>query len=332
VATLYLSEQGTTLRKDHNRFVIERDGREVASIHEFKIERVVVFGNVQLTTSAMTFLMNSGIDTAFVSLYGKLKGRLAPIESKNVFLRTAQYDRSRDAAWTLRMARSFVEGKLRNGLEILNRQKRNHPELDVAKTETSVRSMLTRLNAAPTLDHVRGVEGHAAAQYYRSFGAMFRGGLRFEHRSRRPPKDPINSLLSFGYTLLYNEAVAAVTACGFDPYIGYLHALDYGRCSLALDLIEEFRALVVDRLTLNLANLNVIGPGDFQENESGGLLLDDAPRKRFLSEYERLMTSEFKPDRGGEAMSLRKAIFGQAEALRRCVLENAPYVSFRGWR
>jgi CRISPR-associated protein Cas1 len=148
---------------------------------------------------------------------------------------------------------------------------------------------------------------------------------------RRPPTDPINSLLSFGYALLYNEAIGALTAAGCDPYIGFYHALHYGRCSLALDLMEEMRPVAVDRLALNLANLEVIKPVDFTKGEGGGLFLDGEGRKRFLKEYERMLGAEFADRRSGERTSLRLALHQQALAMQRAIAQGGAYQPFQGW-
>lgn len=330
MASLYVSEQGATVRKEANRLVVERDGRAMAEVHDFKVERVVVFGSVQVTTQAMAFLLDRGIDTAFLTVHGRLKGRLAPVESRNAPLRIRQYERSLDPTFALGVARGMVAGKIANCSEVLSRQGRNHGggfEGEVEQLSILVR----RAERAPDRDRLFGLEGQSAAVYFKGFARALRRGWNFSVRTRRPPTDPVNSLLSFGYALLYNEAIAALSAAGFDPCIGFLHALDHGRCSLALDLMEEMRPLVADRLALNLANMDIVKAEDFTRGEDGGVFLGAAGRKRFLAEYERLVTSAFVQRRGDGRTTLRDALHGQALALRRVVMDGEPYRPFRGW-
>lgn len=181
------------------------------------------------------------------------------------------------------------------------------------------------------LEKLRGVEGRAASVYFDGFAKMLRRGQAFNKRSRRPPTDPVNSLLSFGYALLYNEAVAALVSVGFDPYLGFYHQPRYGRVSLALDLMEEMRQLVVDRLALSLINREVFKACDFSKGEDGGVYLNEDGRKRFLREYERAVSTEFVNRRTGARSSFRRALYEQALALQRVVMQGAAYQPFQGW-
>jgi CRISPR-associated protein Cas1 len=300
MATLYITEQGTTLRKEQNRLVVERDSTVISDIHEFKLERVVVFGNVQLTTQVISFLLERGIDTTFLSLKGKLKGRLAPLASKNVLLRISQYERASDARFALDVAIAIVSAKIANCAEILRRHQRNHSECGLSSEVAQLAALHQKASRRQTIDSLRGIEGQAAAIYFQGFARMLRRNLNFKKRTRRPPTDPVNSLLGFGYTLLYNEAISALVAVGFDPYIGFYHKVNYGRCSLALDLMEEMRPVIADRLALNLVNLEIVKPEDFTTADDQGTYLSGEGRKRFLREYERMMIAEFTNRRTGE--------------------------------
>ncbi|MGH9939866.1 MAG: CRISPR-associated endonuclease Cas1 [Blastocatellia bacterium] len=335
MATLYLTEQGSSVRKEQNRLVIERDGRKLGEVHEFKIERVVIFGSVQLSASAIGFLLERGIDTAFLSMYGKLKGRLAPLETKNVSLRLRQYQRVNEAVFATAMARGFITGKIANCQTVLARHQRNHPECNLEKEAAQLGILKQRAQAIGSRDSLRGVEGQAAAVHFEGLARMFRRGVTFDKRTRRPPTDPVNSLLSFGYTLLYNEAISALAAVGCDPYLGFFHQPSFGRCSLALDLMEEFRPLVGDRLAVNLLNLGVISPEEFTRAEDGGMRLGDQARRNFLREYERLINAEFNlvpPQQDRTRTTLRKALHEQALIVRSSLLRETPYQPFQGWR
>lgn len=328
--TLYVTEQGATLRKEQNRIVVELDGRVLASLHDFKIDRVVVFGNVQLTTQAMALLMDRKIDTTFVSPHGRLRGRLVPLASKNVLLRRAQYDRQRDRAYSLRVARAIVAAKISNCIQVLIRYQRHHPNRSTASERAELTTLHEKVERTQTIDSLRGIEGQAAATYFRGFGGFLGPGFHFEKRTRRPPKDPINAMLGFAYSLLYNEAISAVTACGFDPYIGFYHTIHYGRCSLGLDLMEEMRPLIADRLILYLVNTKTISPDQFKSDLSG-VSLEAEGRKRFLRAYEEVINGGFTDQRARKETSLRIALYEQAQALAQSVLDGSAYKPFQGW-
>ena len=331
MATLYLTQQGATLRKEQNRLVVEYEDRVIAEMHDFKVERVVVFGNVQLTSQAIAFLLDRGIDTAFLSMRGRLKGRLAPLESKNSLLRLQQYERIRDPRFTLAVAQALVTGKIANCRELLARHQRNHPECDLGQETAQLESLGRRAGQQSALDKLRGIEGQAAAVYFSGFARMLRRGQPFNKRTRRPPTDPVNALLSFGYALLYNEAVAALVSIGFDAYLGFYHQPRYGRVSLALDLMEEMRQLVVDRLVLSLINREVFKAADFQKGDDGGVYLSEESRKRFLREYERAVSTEFVSRQTNARTSFRRAIYEQALVMQKTVMQGAAYQPFQGW-
>jgi CRISP-associated protein Cas1 len=332
MASLYITEQGTTLRKEQNRLVVERDGTTLVSVHDFKIERVLAFGNVQLTTQSIGYLLERGIDTTFLSQYGKLKGRLMPLESKNVPLRLKQYERVSDARFALGVAAAMVAGKISNGREMLVRHQRNHAESHLGDLIARLTASVEKAQQQPSASSLLGIEGQAAALYFEGFGKMLRRHWHFTKRTRRPPTDPVNAMLSLGYTLMYNEAISALVAVGCDPYLGFFHTVHYGRCSLALDLMEELRPLITDRVVLNMINLEIVKPGDFTVHEDRSVMLSDDARKRFLREYERVMTAEFQHHRTGERTTLRRAFHEQALVLQRTILQGAAYQPFQGWR
>jgi len=327
--TLFITEQGATLRKEANRLVVERDEQRLLEIHDFKVDRVVVLGNVQLTTQAMTFLVERGIDTTFLSLHGKLKARLVPLESKNSLLRVRQYERIHDRAFALAVAKAIVAAKLDNCSELLKRHQRNHQNCDFRLELSQLAYLSAEAAVRNSLDSLRGIEGQAAAVYFLGFARTLRRQLQFTKRTRRPPRDPVNALLSFGYTLLYGEAIASLSSTGFDPYLGFYHSFQYGRCSLALDLMEEFRPLIVDRLVLRIINLEVLRAEDFETDPNSGVSIRPVARKRFFREYETVIGDQFLNRTAGEHTNLRRAIHQQAIALQRAVTQGSSYIPFR---
>jgi CRISPR-associated protein Cas1 len=324
MTTLYLTEQGATVRRENERLIVQ-NGDETNEIPLIKIDRVVVLGRVHLTTGALHSLLSTGVDTTFLSSRGQLRGRLTALESKNAPLRLKQYERAHDPEFSLGVARRIVQAKITSSMRVMLRYGRNHPEADFQAELRDLERALLSVPRAETLDGLRGVEGHAAAVYFHTYGQMFRGPLRFSKRTRRPPRDPVNAVLSFGYTLLQGETIGVVAAVGFDPYIGFFHGLEYGRCSLALDLIEEFRAAIIDRLALTLFNNQVLNSDDFRPSDDGGVWLAEDGKKRFLQEYERTMSRKFISRHTGHQTTFRRLMLGQAERLARAVSFAEPY-------
>ncbi len=329
MATLYLLEQGAKLVKEQKKFVVEKEGNVLLEIPEFKIDRVLLFGNIQITTQAMKFLLQSGVETAFLNISGKLVGKLSPIESKNVFLRVAQYECFKNEDFKLRIAKVFVEGKIKNARSVLQRYARNYSaETDFGGQLKIMDACLEELPGKTKVSTVMGIEGKASAVYFEAFGKMFRKELKFEVRMRRPATDPVNSLLNLGYTLVTNEIFSLTSAIGFDPYIGFLHGLDYGRPSLALDLIEEFRCAIVDRLTLELVNKEILAEDDFEERE-GGVFLKEKSIRKYFEHYEKRMLALFTEEEESKDINFRKIMFRQVQCFVKTIQENMEYTPFR---
>jgi len=306
--TLYVTEQGATLSRSGERLVVEKMGNVLAEIPASKISQVFIFGNVTVTTPAIAYLLMQGKDVAFLSSRGRYYGRLISSESKSPTLRRAQLKASDDASICLRLSKCFVAGKLRNQRRLLHR--RPGPRSSLAADQ--ITEALEGIENADDLETLRGLEGLAARAYFRAFGEMLKK-MRFTERHRRPPPDPVNSLLSFGYTLLTYEAFSAVSAVGLDPYVGFFHRDTYGRPSLALDIMEELRPAVVDLLVLGAVNRDQVRVENFElgqeENKPIALLKED-PRKRFLGLYEKRMMTRIT--HLSRTMTYRTAVHTQA--------------------
>lgn len=329
MAIIYLTEQGSKLSRTSKRLVIEKDGQTLLEIPEFKVERVLIFGNVQITTQAMAFLLDGGIEVSFLSLYGKYRGRLSPVESKNAQLRIHQYQRHIDTEFKVTLAKAIVQAKLHNGRELLMRYARNHPEIDFSRDTAQMAECISHIEHKQSVNSVMGVEGTAASVYFGAFGKMLRKELGFERRQRRPPKDPVNALLSLGYTLIGNEMHSILCAVGFDPYIGFFHGIDYGRPSLALDLIEPFRHAIIDRFTLYLVNNHILTEKDFDNKGDEGILLHDDARKRYFAEYEKYMTKETESNLSPAKKGFRDLFKIQAHNIHDVILGTATFNSYQ---
>jgi CRISPR-associated protein Cas1 len=263
---------------------------------------------------------------SFLSVNGRLKGKLTPVESKNVFLRLAQYDRYKDDEFKLMIAKSIVVAKQKNLRTLILRYQRNHPEIDFSAELDTIAHALSTIPNKSTISSIMGLEGASTGAYYRCFAKMLAHNFAFEKRTRHPPLDPTNALLSLGYVLITNEIAALVESTGFDPFIGFLHGLRYGRQSLPLDLVEEFRYPVIDGLVLTLINNRSIKETDFHKESNGAVLLNKDSFRRFLSHYEERMEKQFKVQ--DSYTSYRKLFRMQVENLEHAVINRGLYQPF----
>lgn len=328
MSTLYLTEQGAVLKKTSQRLLVEKDGSTLLEIPAFQVDRILIFGNVQVSTQAINFLLERGIDVSFLSTHGKLRGRLTSTESKNVFLRLAQYDRFKDEDFKLSFAKNIIRGKMKNQKTLLYRYQRNHPEVDFSDSIETIDQCLSQVGYKKQMESVLGLEGSATGAYFKSFSRMLRKGLGFEKREHRPSPDPVNALLSFGYVLITNEIDGILESLGFDPFIGFLHGIRYGRRSLALDLVEEFRHPVIDMFTVTLINLGVFKENDFFRTSDGGVRMERDALKRYFEHYEKRLERPFSEQTTDQKVSLRKVFRHQAERLEKLILEGEEYQPF----
>jgi len=323
MATLFLLEQGAKLGKTSKRLIIEKNREILSEIPEFKVDRVFIFGNVQVTTQALRFLLENKIDLSFFTLTGKLLGKLVSAESKNIFIRKSQYDAYSNYQFRLEIAKHIVSGKLKNYVILLQKHKRNHPDMDLTDEISGLSEMILKIKSKTQLSSLMGIEGTGTKIYFKGFSKMIKKEFSFDNRNRRPPVDPVNSLLSLGYSILTSEMFSITQAMGLEPYLGYFHTIDYGRPSLALDLIEEFRPVIIDRMILDLINRNVLKKEDFdyEYTEDGErvlrVLLNKEARRVFFSAYEKKMNTQVIIE--NEKMTYRKLMNRQVRKMMECI-------------
>ena len=278
--TLAISEQGTSVHADGDTLVVQRGKSVLRRIRAGELEQVLLLGGVEVTRRAMNLLLRREIEMVLLTQNGKFRGRLSGRASKNVQLRLAQYQRSTDPAFCVSVARAIVAGKLQNQRQILLRAQRQLQDNDLAVALGNLRVMGRRAAECADLDVLRGFEGQGAALYFGQFGKLIRNStFQFTTRNRRPPRDPVNALLSFGYAVLGSIAETEVYRCGLDPMLGFLHQPAYGRPSLMLDLLEEFRPLI-DALVLRVVNRRQVAAKDFDQRTGQSLaemLADESP-------------------------------------------------------
>lgn len=289
--TLYVQTQGVYLRQEGETVVAEKDGTVLMRLPVHTLSGLVTFGNVMCSPFLLHLCAERGIAVSFLSEHGRFLARVEGPVSGNVLLRVAQMRAFEDSARKGDIARSCVAGKVANHRALLLRRMRDHGETAALRVAAdALADVLSRLRASPPdAARMRGLEGEAAAAYFAAFNDLLlanRDAFSIANRNRRPPTDPLNALLSFLYTLLAHDCRGACEAVGLDPQIGFLHELRSGRPSLALDLMEEFRAPVADRLALTLVNRQQLSPKDFRTAESGAVQLSDDARKAVLLAWQ----------------------------------------------
>lgn len=321
---LYVVEQGAVLRRSSELLLVERDGQVIARVPLLRLQLVVLFGTVHVTTPTVATLLERGIDLVLLTSDGEYRGRLVGPDSGSAELRIRQLEAARDEGLAHDLARRFVRGKLRNQGTLLMRFADQHP--DVRRAIDAIRDALVRAERAGGTGGLLAAEGYGSGAYFTAFATLVPPEFSFPGRQRRPPRDPVNALLSLGYTLLTQRSVSALRAVGLDPHVGFLHTYRAGRPSLALDLIEEFRP-VVDALVLECLESAQIGPHDFAppDPERGVRLTPDGLR-RFLALWEQWWDRPILV--AGQQRPARDVLFEQARRLARVLRAPAePYLT-----
>jgi CRISPR-associated protein Cas1 len=293
--------QGAYLAKESETVQVRVDGQVKLTVPIHRLGGIVCFGQVSMSPYLMGFCAERGVAISFLTEHGRFLARVQGPVSGNVLLRREQYRRADDEPGTLFLARTTVAAKIGNARALLQRAARDRAaEPGSAAVLDAVRylsALLGQLSHVSDLDSVRGIEGIAAKAYFSVMDHLIvqqKEGFFFHERSRRPPLDNVNALLSFIYTLVLHDVEGALETVGLDPTVGFLHRDRPGRPGLALDLLEEFRAALADRLALALINLRQISPAGFRQMETGGVVMDDETRKTVLGSYQKRKQEEIE--------------------------------------
>lgn len=336
MTTLYVTEQRALVRKDGDTLTVsipadparKTEARKV-SIPLMKVDQVVVFGEATITASAMVALLDQQAEVCYLSMFGQWRGRLSPELSKNSLLRLEQHRAHQDPLRRFVLARGFVAGKLGNMRAVLMRANRKRGDDEISGAIQQIEKALAQVIALPsqgtgadgfqpppdpsrpqansTEGILQGLEGVGSAAYFAGFGRTLAEEWVFDRRVRRPPTDPVNALLSYGYSLLQHQVHAAVSIVGFDPYVGFLHSSQYGKPALSLDLMEEFRPVVADSVAQTIINNAMLKPGDF-DSQMGAVRMSDSARRVFLGKFEERLNTE-----------IIHPVFGTRVTYRRCI-------------
>ena len=308
--TLYLLKHGLVLGKESARFVIRYKGEIKQEIPAIHVDQIMVFGNVQITTQVMQFSLQKRIPIFLLSGKGRFYGVVDSFDTEPVILHQQQFLQAANNSFCLKLAIAIVQGKLVNSRLILRRFTRHHDAPELAEAATQLTAIINQLDDANDLDQLRGFEGSAARIYFQAFVAVLDPQWQFCKRNKKPPTDPVNAMLSYGYTLLFYNVYTLLRTRGLNPHVGSLHPLRQGHPALASDMMEEFRAIIVDSVVFNIVMNNKLTPQDFTLPTQSGeaCLLSKEARKFFIAQLENKFNARLQHPVSGLQLDYRRCI------------------------
>jgi CRISPR-associated protein Cas1 len=324
--TLFVTTQGSYLSKEGETVVVKvgKDVKVRIPIHT--LSGIVCFGNVSMSPFLMGFCAEKDVSVSFLTEYGRFLARIKGPVSGNVLVRREQYRRADSDESSSEIAAAIISAKVSNCRTVLQRSLRDHGDkIDTAKVEQAVKRLghtVKEIDESLPLNQLRGIEGDAAANYFNVFDHLItaqKDGFAFNGRNRRPPVDEVNCLLSFLYTLLMHDVRSALECVGLDPAVGFLHRDRPGRPGLALDIMEEFRPFIADRLVLSLINLCQVSPKDFFKKDSEAVYMTDEGRKKVLMAYQKRKQDEILHPFIGEKVMIGQLFYIQALLMNRYI-------------
>lgn len=331
--TIYVREQGAVVRKRGERLVVTKGFDELMDVPLVHVRQVALVGNVQLTTRAAAMLLQNDVDVVFFSQHFKFRGRLVATGSKFARLRHSQLQVMSDESRAIQIAREIVVGKLTNQRVLLQRHLANlpagWPRSVLKESVDGIAHMREGAGRTESLETLRGYEGKAGAYYFAGLKALLHPGWGFQGRRYYPPPDPINAALSLGYSLLLKDAVAAVQLVGLDPYLGFFHVIEYARPALALDVMEEFRPVVVDSIVLELVSRQQLTPADFTKTgrQERPVEMSEGGVNLLLKAYEERLQTTVRHPVSGDQVTYRRCLELQVRQIANIVLgKTALYV------
>lgn len=322
--TLYVVSDGAYVARESETVVVRVEGEVRMQLPILTLGSIVCFGRVSCSPALMHLCGERSVAISFLSVHGRFLARVVGPIHGNVLLRREQYRRADQAAATLSIAVPIIAAKVMNGRTSILRALRDRPAADGAdalqRASGTLAALVGRLSACDSLDSARGIEGASAREYFAAFDEMIvqqKDDFFFRERSRRPPLDRVNALLSFVYTLLMHDVVAALECVGLDPAVGFLHRDRPGRPSLALDLMEELRTWLADRFVLSLINLRQVAAADFETLENGAVVMSEEGRKRLLVAWQKRKQDELAHPFLEERIAIGLIPYIQAQLLAR---------------
>lgn len=323
--TLYITSEDAYLRKEHETLIVEINNEKVFQAPVKAIENIVCFGFKAISPPLMAYCLENGVSISYLTDYGRFLARVQGAQQGNALLRKTQYAYADDEQKSLAIARPIVAAKVTNCRSLLQRHQRNHPaecSEECISTIARLGEKIRDIEKAQTLDELRGHEGESATLYFGVLSSLIvaqKEDFLFTTRTKRPPLDPVNALLSFLYALLAIDVRSALETVGLDPQVGFLHRIRPGRPSLALDLMEEFRAYLGDRIAINLINLKQVTIDDFEVRETGEVRINEKARKTILTAYQKRKQEEIVHPFLEERMTIGLLPHVQAQLLARYI-------------
>ncbi|GJQ64186.1 MAG: CRISPR-associated endonuclease Cas1 [Melioribacteraceae bacterium] len=291
---LIVNQQGIKIRRDSNRFVFfNREEKKINEIPARVLKGILLFGNIQLTTQALTLVSDSGIALTYFTLQGRIKGHFHPVYKNNLDVKFSQYEIITNKAINLAYAKNIVIKKGEEYLRFIPVYGKNNAEVDSEGFRRTIKTGVQHANNAASIPELLGIEGSMSAAYFREYAKLFKGALQFVKRSRRPPENEVNSLLGFSYSIFYNLLFSVSLSTGFDPYMGFLHQPSYNRASLCLDILEFYRASI-DKLVVKMTNQKSITADCFEYDEEKGFLLNELGYRKFFETWNPFINGDDK--------------------------------------
>ena len=323
ISTLYIASQGAHITKIGERLVVrDKDGKIIHDIPFFNVRQIFCIGSVEITSQAIFQLMYRGIDVVYLTKSGRFKCRLSNLNEKSVISRIAQYKRELEPSFRLEIARKIVIGKL-NNYRLWMMFKSRRGVIDGKGEIISISDAIRLAVNAETTDELMGIEGIGSKAYFEAFRQSIKQNLGFYERNRRPPRDPVNAMLSFGYTILFHKVLSAIEQAGVDPFMSNLHSNQNSRPSLALDLMEEFRHFVVDTVVLRMVNLVQVRNEHFTYTEDKGTLMSEFAIATLVKEIQSRLGNSYFYARENRKLELQDQIIKQAYLYREAVEKGA---------
>ncbi len=324
--TLYVLENGYVLGKESERFTIRRRGEVLQRIPAIKVDQIMIFGNAQITTQAMHFCLQAKIPIYLLSGQGRFHGVVDGFSTDPVLLHRDQFRRAEEPEFCLAISKACIRAKIGNCRTVLRRYARKQEPGSLSQAADRLKIILKELSNADSLNAIRGHEGAAARIYFSALSKAVDPDWCFSGRTRQPPKDPVNALLSYGYTLLFYNIYSFLRSRGLNPQVGFLHQVRVGHPALASDMIEEFRAIIVDAVVLNLVFNRRLTPDQFimPDGTGKGCILEEAPRKLFIKELEKKMNSSITHPVSGLRLDYRRCLEHQVHHLASVIQGREP--------
>lgn len=321
MSVIFLTEQGSVLTRQGSAFVLKKEGKTIFMYPSGNVKQVVLFGRIEITTPMIHLLLKEGINTTFLTFDGRFRGRLVGDSGKNILLREKQFQRALDPTYCFEFAKNVVWAKAKNTMRMLQKKQTVHLREFFSRVN-NYKKNLAKLN---TSEQLRGMEGYFSAMYFRLFPQLLIENFGFRKRMKHPPPDPVNILLSFGYTLLFQNLYALIQALGLDPFKGFYHQTHYGHPALVSDLMEEFRAAIVDSLVISLINRRQISSNHFEKEEKK-IRMNQEAIKIIVTQYREKLQTPLKYR--GMTLTYMQILEAQVVALVKSIQNGSPYQPF----